>query len=296
MKPKQFKVFLFIVMGIVIGWGLQYLNNKRIVTNITEAMGMPKDNDCFEAMFPLSDKVSNVSIYSLKYYPTGIDAALRYADLFGMTESWEDDKSYYFYNEDEELRIDKYVNSFVYSRDLVSEREQEAWYLESGERGLSFAMEPEEALTYNELIEKALVFMQSRLLYLSFEEVFVDYYELEDEILYVVNFISTLDNIKNYAIMNQVCLNEFGEVMEVKYYFGSFEKLGTFKVKSIKEAFLELEGLKDFGFHNTEKKIILESCTLVYYYESSIIQPAYLFIGTFPDGELFEYYVKACVY
>ncbi len=136
-------------------------------------------------------------------------------------------------------------------------------------------------------IEICKQFASDNMLYINYEEAKVTF----NEEAYEVVFINRLSNIKNYGFTNSFTLDRFGNILKVRLYFFNYERLYYCKVMSMEAAYKRLpidlpEGVK----------VELNKCQLVYYYENSIIQPAYLFEGQLNTGEDFSCFVKAAVY
>jgi hypothetical protein len=106
---------------------------------------------------------------------------------------------------------------------------------------------------------------------------------------HIVTFVDYIDNLKNYAFNHTFLLDKDGGIIQADYFYIEYDTLGTTRIKSMREAFGELP--KD-----TEGPISLTRCRLVYYYENSVVQPAYFFEGEDSEGGTVEYFVKAAVY
>ncbi len=261
------KAFLLIGISFILGFSITRLDRIGIVTSVGT---MAQRGNDYNVRFEIKDVNANLNVYALKYVNPGLIQAHSIADSFEMTYDYDDDRSYFYKNDDGTLRVDKFVNSLVYKRTAPPSDYAPSIY------------------TYDDYINIALDFMKTRLIYLSYEDILTEYYSFDDEISVSVSFVTMLDGMKNYAVMSQVTMNEVGDVLECLYYFGSYERLGTRPQKSVEQAISELP--------KTDCRIILEECQLVYFYENSIVQPAYLFIGKEEGGQLFECLVSAVTF
>ena len=114
---------------------------------------------------------------------------------------------------------------------------------------------------------------------------------------YTVLFLPKLDGLRNYAHPITVSLDFYGNVRSLEYYLFEYERLGAAKAYTMKEAFLLLPVVDAGGASLDGESIDLKSCELVYFYENSIVQPGYLFLGEFAGGGGdFECFVKASKY
>jgi len=99
-------------------------------------------------------------------------------------------------------------------------------------------------------------------------------------------FINRLSNLKNYGFGTTLRIDRFGRILEFTYSDIAFDKLSSHKLISMQEASTLLPTDIDGHMHIT-------SAELVYSFENSIIQPAYLFRGTCQHGREFRSFVLA---
>jgi len=211
-----------------------------------------------------------INTYLPDYTEISFETARYYSALFNMTENEEESESYYaFHNEDESLYVDKYVEKLRY---------------ESAPMASTDNREP---ISEEEAIDKALEFISEKLLLLGYDECKVRF----DGDFFVITFVGGLANIKNLAFCTNAVLDKDGDIISLDYFNMTYTKLGSCRIKSMSDAFLELP--IDFP---EDVKIPLTRCELVYIYDNSIVQPAYLFEGIYPGGQSFSANVKAAIF
>jgi hypothetical protein len=115
------------------------------------------------------------------------------------------------------------------------------------------------------------------------DAVFCDIVYNETETETVVLFFTEVDGLKDYAFPTAVAFGE--DRIEVRRYGYRYDRLGSVKIKE------PLAAVYDLPF--SESLIKLNTCELVYFFEDSIIQPAWLFKGTYSDGAEFSAFVRA---
>jgi len=118
---------------------------------------------------------------------------------------------------------------------------------------------------------------------------FVPHDELEthsDGTGFDITFVSRLSGLKNYGFSSSLRIDRFGRILGFTYSDITFDRLSSHKVMPMKDASHLLPADIDGHIHIT-------SAELVYTFENSIIQPAYLFRGTCQHGREFRSYVLA---
>jgi len=131
-------------------------------------------------------------------------------------------------------------------------------------------------------VELAHEFTEARGLY-------VPHYELEthlDGTNFSITFVNRLGGLKNYGFNTHIKIDRFGRVLEFTHSDITFDRLSSHKIMPMNEA-------NNLLPTDIEGKAHITSAELVYTFENSIIQPAYLFSGTFDDGRVFRNFVLA---
>jgi len=217
--------------------------------------------------FPRS-RVETAMTYIPIYEINDIYVAKRFSLAFNMPfESiTETETAFIFKSCYRTLTIYKYINYVTYfSENIKSENE------------INF-------ISHYEAKIIGAFFMQERNLPFTFSEVVVN----EESGTFVITYVSYLSGLLNYAFPIIIKIDETGFVYSLEHYFFEFERLAQCGLKTMRQAFYELP--TDFPPHT---RIDLKRATLVYIFENSILQPAYLFEGEFECGETFRAFVNA---
>lgn len=210
-----------------------------------------------------------INVYKTRFNPPQYDIANYYSQLFNVKDNFVETDEYYAYLENGiKLYIYKDINLVKYQNNNISLNNTVKVNTETA-------------------VLKAKEFFKENYINLTYEEAFVEY----DSGLYHISFVGRLNNLKNFAFKNNVTMDKYGNILDIKYYYNTYENIGKAKIMSVNEAFYNLP--IDFD-HN--KKIYIYNFQLVYLYENSILQPAYFFQGKFLDGNIFESFVIASVY
>lgn len=275
-------VFLILAASLFIDFS--YLGRK--ITNGLYRLGLLNDfdeeaviqnkeaiNDIYKTSFRFSQyQEDECATYIPQYDGNTAEQAVQYAELFDMpADKYIDDETAYIYkNENIELSVYKYINLLHYENTSAEKAD------------------PQKKLASNqEAINAALEFLQNHGLSLKYSETVVNF----ENNTYMITFADKLSGIVNYAFPTSVTVDGAGEVVAMDYYYFSYERLSRCRLKTMKQAFYELP--VDFS---EGTKIDLNRCTLVYEYENSILQPAYLFEGELQGGGTFRCFVNAAVY
>jgi hypothetical protein len=148
---------------------------------------------------------------------------------------------------------------------------EEESYSFANEKGRLFVYRHAQQLTYipaKPLTTEVEAFFETRGLPLVYEETRLGFVDGA----YTVTYVDYMDNLRNFD-----------------YFFVEYEKLGSTRIMSMYEAYGKLP-------QESEITVTLTNCQLVYYYENSVVQPAYFFEGETEDEETVEYFVKAALY
>jgi len=178
----------------------------------------------------------------------------------------ETDISFIFHCEERTLTIYKYINNIVYLANNINAKAHAT------------------PISLQDAKIIGAQFMQMHNLPLSFNEVVVN----QSNNTFVITYVSKLSGLLNYAFPTAIKMDETGFIYSVEHYFFSFERLAQCSLKTMRQAFYELP--TDFP---PATQIDLKRATLVYIFENSILQPAYLFEGEFKDGGTFRAFVNA---
>lgn len=130
--------------------------------------------------------------------------------------------------------------------------------------------------------ESAREFTQERGIYVPHGELEIQ----SDGTGFNITFVSRLDELKNYGFATTLRLDRFGRILEFTHSDIVFDRLSSHKIMSMQEASTLLPTDIDRHIHIT-------SAELVYTFENSIIQPAYLFSGFCPQEREFRSFVLA---
>jgi len=104
-------------------------------------------------------------------------------------------------------------------------------------------------------------------------------------------FVPLLSGVKKNALNTTLYLDRCGNVLNMVYYFYTYENFARCPIMSEYDAFCNLPA-SPAG----ETPVTLTGCDLVYVYDNSILQPAYLFTGRTKTGKSFSCPVNASVY
>lgn len=251
-----------------------YIANPEFVYNSANSLGRSKTSfkrtdESYKLSFIPSRSPSGVmNVYVPENKIAEPDTAQYYASLFGMSDCLiaEEDDVYLLSADEEELKIFRNIGLLEYK---------------SSKREKTIVLSDD-----NAAVNAAIEYLSLRNIYPGYEEVKV----LHDASGYHITFVDRLGNLKNYAFPQKVELDECGNVTKVNYYFIGYKKVGTSKIKSMEDAYLDLPEFDDGTV------VDLQKGQLVYFYENSVVQTGYLFEGEIGQGKVFECYVKASVY
>ena len=155
--------------------------------------------------------------------------------------------------------------------------------IETDEKSLEKTAE----ISGEEAVKEAKRFINEKNLPLKYSEILL----AETEFGYSVKFLSELAGLINHARPICITLDIYGNILTLYHFIPEYEKLGSTRIITMKEAFYNLPTEGNEGL-----KIELKKCELVYFYDDSIIQPAYMFEGEIADGGKFESFIKASKY
>jgi len=108
----------------------------------------------------------------------------------------------------------------------------------------------------------------------------------EESDLFRVTSKIIMNDVACPILINKLIYNKYGDLLSGELYLGKFKESFEIKIISEKDAYYKLPS-------DTEGKINIDNCLLVYIYEGSILQPAYYFSGTRDNGGKFESIVIA---
>lgn len=210
-----------------------------------------------------------INVYQPTFNPINYQLAHYYSYLFKIQEKFIETNEYYaFYEDNKSLYVYKLINLVKYQDNNIN-------------------FNNKEQISKSTAILKAEEFFEKSSLNLAYEETFVEY----KDGYYYISFIERFNNLKNFGFYNKVVMDSYGNILNVEYYYNSYENIGAFKIMSVNEAFYKLPVDMD-----TNEEIYLNNVQLVYIYENSILQPAYFFKGKFEDGRVYKTFVKAAIY
>lgn len=280
-KKLFFKIFLFFCPSILIIllyatnninliYIPNYLNKAKFYRSNISNIEREKFNDIYVINSNiLKNEYNNLNVYAIKSNKISLEDAKKKAILMGVDIFIGENEDYYIFCKDNKrIYIFKSINLIKFENNFNNKDISDSISLESA-------------------VKIAEQFFNDNLLDNNYEEAVVEYNNKN----YNVSFISRINNIKNYAIKNSVLLDSFGNIISANYYNVKYEKLRSFPIKFIKDAYYDLPINFEKGI-----KIYLEEIELVYIYENSIVQPAYFFKGITNTNQKFESFVKASIY
>ena len=100
-----------------------------------------------------------------------------------------------------------------------------------------------------------------------------------------VRFYAEIDGVRDCAFPTAVTFNANNAAERIEMYSFKYERLGAVKVLDAETAVFHLP--------LTEERVTLETYELVYFFEDSVIQPAWLFKGAREGGAPFEAFTRA---
>jgi hypothetical protein len=220
--------------------------------------------------FPNAKK--NVDIYIPEYEVTEYEAAKLYAARFGMGEAQmlKGDDDYIFEKENEKLTVYRNIKLIEYES---SNKTKDTF------------------ITKDEAKDTAFEVLNLRHLQIPEDEITVTL----DEGKYTVTFAGTLGSLPNRAFPQTVIMDECGNVTKITYYSVKYKKIGSSKLKPVKEAYakysylFENPGPEGNRSGKPEKNFINErDVRLIYIYQDSIVQAGYLLERKTETGETEE--------
>lgn len=282
MFKKAAVYVLFISMGLFAAFGAAaYFNIRFMPFNIGNDVSRTTEEDVetkLRRIYDINfvfDKITTrtANIYLPKYMPPDEASTAYYLKQFGFDEDesfQEEDDDYKIYTDNyNTLYADKYCARLTYES------------MTSGQIGDSFAPD-------DEVMNKALEIIEEKLPETAYD--FISMKHGQDG--FIIRFVKKLDYYYDYAFPCYMLFNKNGELQSIEYYYFNYEKIANVDVKTMKDAYLELPLDYPDG-----TRIDIMSCSLVYIYDDSVIQPAYMFEGQIAgDPEDFEWFVKAAVY
>ncbi|MCL2619495.1 MAG: hypothetical protein FWD97_00995 [Defluviitaleaceae bacterium] len=103
---------------------------------------------------------------------------------------------------------------------------------------------------------------------------------------FTVTFIENLGKIPNRAFPTVVEVDNYGNITHVSHFYFEYEELGRGDLITPHAAMTLLP-------QNHEGKIRIKKYELAFVFADSILQPVYIFNGTYPDGSPFQAQVSA---
>lgn len=264
------KIFYLLLLVIVIVFPIY---NKNSIMNFSSRNSTIMYNKTIEKIYDANFILSKIPVGNMNHYlPLYIvrnsEDALYYSSAFDITQNFhETDEHYIYENNDEKLYIYKFGGLVNYKKDYQSDTNK--------------------VITDEDAIKLAQSFIEDKFLKLNFIETNITH---KNKTI-VVSFINHLANVENYSFITEVEMANDGTVIELDYYDIKFEKLTNTKIKPMYDAYYELP----LDEQNSEF-VDLKKCSLVYFFENSIVQPAYLFEGETISGDSFKCFIKASVY
>lgn len=264
MNKKKTAAYSLILVLAIIAIVFYYTNSSS-----------PFPRDLYQVNFPLSrTSMGTVNTYLPIHTALSPELAAYYMGLFGFDLNLISETEYHFVAEGPIgiMTIDKYDSRI---------------FFEASPQEASVATPSIES---HEALKIAEEFIRGNFLFLNYEEAEVYY----TDNLFDIRFIGRIGNIKSIAFNTRVVVDGSGNVIKLEYYNTTFEKYRPARIKTMEQAFYELP--IDFP---PQTRIVLDTASLVYIYENSLVQPAYIFKGQLWDGEksyIFESSVKSAIF
>ncbi|MCL2351859.1 MAG: hypothetical protein FWC55_04925 [Firmicutes bacterium] len=224
---------------------------------------------------PETEPRGRIMCYVPRYKPVDRMTADMYASLAGVNENFSETGDAYVYESRAgSLEVDKWINMLRY------ENSPDAF------------VRTEPLRSDGEAVKAAEAFVRGKYLRLAYEESKVKF----DGNSYLVNFIDRIGNLWNYAFPTSVRLDARGNVLSIYYFYIQYDRLRSCDTISMSQALKCLPPVPDLGGPDGGPTVLIDRARLVYYYEDSIVQPAYLFEGQAAGGKAYECFVKAAKY
>jgi hypothetical protein len=214
----------------------------------------------------------SVGVYIPEYTRTDPDKAAQFADIFGLSGPAFDSGDNYVYGDGEEsLLVDKYSGYIDYTLEQVMAEaepvDDEAVIAAVGDAVKKYGLGTD-----------------------------YDSVDIERGDGYNVRLAGRVSGLPDYAFP---CILRFDaglNLTRIQRRFFGYERIAGADILTMKEAYRRLPTDYPQG-----TAINLDSCQLVYMFDDSVVQPAYLFKGESfpaenPDGEPFRAFVKAAKY
>lgn len=278
MSRKYIALFAiaFVMASTVFIHFKQYVAPEVLLGRVSRAgsatqVDITKLEEVYSLGFELNKQpAGTLNTYLPRYTQVDPSLAYEYLRRFGFSGPFEEtDDAYFCHDEHGSLYVFKYGSEILFEPAPTSAKQNAPTIAEK------------------EAIEKASAFIEEKGFLLNCEEVDVN----NTGKTFEITFINRIGNIKNHAFTSRASLDMQGNILSFTYNSLFFDKLNSTRIKSMEEAFSELPAEEPAG-----GKVRLVSCELVYIFENSIVQPAYLFTGALENGDSFQAYVKAAVY
>ena len=253
------------------------LVNKLPDNTATNTALRQRLNQIYDTNFIFDTKSTVTSkIYLPRYMATDSETAALYGALFDFPEPYESTEDYYVFGNDKKdkrLYVDQFFGHILYENSTAKTNIKET----------AAAIQ-----TNKDAIAAASRFIQSYHVEVPHQDVAVRF----DGQSYTVQYIDTLDNYPNYAFPATIKLGKDGQISRFEQYAIEYDRIDTITLKTMKEAYLELPLDIDPGV-----RVDLKSCRVVYIFEDSVVQPAFLFEGEMTGDNIgettFQCFVKA---
>jgi len=272
-KPRDYIYYIGGTLCLVLSAFLLF-QSGLIPTNLTNRIYVDntvrgyRDYYHFDISLHRND-LRQAAAYLPVYSITEQEDMSKFLASFGMDQvALYDGGDYYRAKTDDgrQLRIYKFLDKLVYLS-------------ENGERGEA---EVAAEVAGEEAKEIAKDFVKQHLFMAGSFEASVRTYGVG----HIVSFVETLGKIPNRAFPTTVVVDAFGNIVSAEHYYFDYEELMRTDLKTPAQAIAYLP-------RNHSGRVRIMSFELVYIFENSILQPAYIFKGQYPDGSDFAAIVNA---
>ncbi len=275
-------IWILLVFGGAVFLGLMF-NPLKIYNYSGTVTRSANDKTKVEQFYDVNfmmEKVAQgkVANYAPRLSVVDLEQALYFSKFFGVDRNFKETEEFYsFENEKGYIQIDKFGSHIRFQ----SKGKLELYNNEE--------TQIEKVFLDEEVIGLAEEFLSHNMDFFNYEEATVT----DNDGIFTVTFIDRIGNLKNYAFPTTATLDKSGNILSADFYFFNYDRLNNLPIKTMEEAFYELP--LDIN-ENKNVKVDLKKCTLVYYYQKSIVEPCYLFEGELTDGSAFKSFISATIY
>ena len=275
MRKAQALVYLAaLAAGITLMVMAIDVSPDRLLSNAARPAETQRRDPLIDKIYKISFRFESTNIQSANLYipvykPVSADEAGVYAALFGFEFAagfTEDGDCYVYADGARRLRINRYMSEISYE-------------------GPKEAAEGERA-DETDAIKTAGDFLKEKAGMSSYISVLA---APAPNGGFEITFTDKLNSFESRCFNNKVLVSEYGSVIAAEINFFEFERIGNCPLLTMRQCY----DILPTDFEDADIRIDLKKASLVYIFENSIVQPAYLFEGETNAGEGFSCYVPA---